>query len=437
MLTAVDCCWHKNKIAMLTIKAEVQKDRKRMDGTYNVKIRFTKDRAVKRISTNLFATDTDLTSSLKFKEDTSTKQETDKLVLHYRTLLTTLRIDTEKLNLNEIVTRLQNKDEADKPIDFIAFSKNWISTSLIKSKETYTTGLNSFIRFIGKEELDIKKITVDLLEQYRDYIIKVREQRVKKLKEAGKRVPSNRCLSLYLMILRHLYNEARRFYNKPDKGLMRIPPSPFDYFKIPRQEATRKRAIQPQQIKEICNMPYLNIHKGAKGTCRFDLAKDCFTLSFCLMGINSVDLYNATEFRDNKLIYYRTKTKDRRLDKAKMEVVVPDMVLPIIEKYRDTTGQRLFRFYKDYRDHKAFNKAINKGLKEIGVQLQIEDLEYYAARHSWATIALNKCMIDKYTVHAALNHVDESMRVTDIYIERDFVNENKANAKVVKYVFGG
>ena len=66
----------------------------------------------------------------------------------------------------------------------------------------------------------------------------------------------------------------------------------------------------------------------------------------------------------------------------------------------------------------------------------IDDLEYYAARHSWATIALNKVGIDKYTVHAALNHVDESMRVTDIYIERDFVNENKANDKVVKYVFG-
>lgn len=66
----------------------------------------------------------------------------------------------------------------------------------------------------------------------------------------------------------------------------------------------------------------------------------------------------------------------------------------------------------------------------------IDDLEYYAARHSWETIALNKVGIDKYTVHAALNHVDESMRVTDIYIERDFVNENKANDKVVKYVFG-
>ena len=421
---------------MLTIKAEVQKDRKRNDGSYNVKIRFTKDRTVKRISTNLFATDADLTSDLKLKEDSMTKQEADRLVLHYRTLVNSLHLDSGNDDISEIVNRLLCKEEAEKPIDFIAFSKKWISETTIKGKDNYTTALNSFIRFLGKEDLEIKKITVDLLEQYRDYIIKVRKERVKALKEAGKRIPSNRCLSLYLMSLRHLYGEAQRFYNKPDKGLIRIPYTPFEYFKIPKQEATRKRAVTPQQIKAIWNMPYQNIHKGVKHTCRPDLAKDCFILSFCLMGINSVDLYYATELRGNKLVYCRTKTKDRRLDKAKMEVDVPDMVLPIIEKYRDTTGQRLFKFYKDYRDHKAFNKAINKGLKEIGDQLQIEDLEYYAARHSWATIALNKCKIDKYTVHAALNHVDENMRVTDIYIERDFVNENKANQKVVKYVFG-
>ena len=421
---------------MLTIKAEVQKDRKRMDGTYNIKIRFTKDRAVKRISTNLFVTKEDLTADLKLKESSMIKQEADRLVLHYRTLLTSLHLDSENYDVNEIVNRLLNKEEADKPIDFIAFSRKWINETSIKGKDNYTTALKSFIRFIGKEELDIKKLTVDLLEKYKDYLNKVREERVKLMVEAGKRIPSNRCLSLYLMSLRHLYNEAQKYYNKPDKGLIRIPHTPFEYFKIPRQEATRKRAITPEQIKAIWHMSYQNIHKGAKHTCRPDLAKDCFILSFCMMGINSVDLYNATELRDNRLIYYRTKTKDRRLDKAKMEVVVPDMVLPIIEKYRDTTGQRLFKFYKDYRDHKAFNKAINKGLKEIGDQLGIDDLEYYAARHSWATIALNKCGIDKYTVHAALNHVDESMRVTDIYIERDFVNENKANAKVVKYVFG-
>ena len=421
---------------MLTIKAEVQKDRKRNDGSYNVKIRFTKDRTVKRISTNLFATDADLTSDLKLREDSLTKQEADRLVLRYRTMVNSLHLDSKNSDVSEIVNRLVCKEESEKPIDFIAFSKKWISETTIKGKDNYTTALNSFIRFLGKEELEIKKITVDLLEQYHDYIIKVRKERVKTLQAEGKRVPSNRCLSLYLMSLRHLYGEAQRFYNKPDKGLMRIPHTPFEYFKIPKQEATRKRAVTPQQIKAIWNLPYQNIHKGVKHTCRPDLAKDCFILSFCLMGINSVDLYNATELKGNKLVYCRTKTKDRRLDKAKMEVNVPDIVLPIIEKYRDTTGQRLFKFYRDYRDHKAFNKAINKGLKEIGDQLQIDDLEYYAARHSWATIALNKCKIDKYTVHAALNHVDENMRVTDIYIERDFVNENKANQKVIKYVFG-
>ena len=407
-----------------------------MDGTYNVKVRFIKDKKVKRVSTDLFATDSDLTSDLKLKEESIVKQEADRLVLHYRTMVNSLHFDSENCDVSEIVNRLLCNAEAEKPIDFIAFSKKWISETTIKGKDNYTTALNSFIRFLGKEELEIKKITVDLLEQYRDYIINVRNERVKALQAEGKRVPSNRCLSLYLMSLRHLYGEAQRFYNKPDKGLMRIPHTPFEYFKIPKQEATRKRAVTPQQIKAIWSLPYQNIHKGVKHTCRPDLAKDCFILSFCLMGINSADLYNATLLRDNRLVYCRTKTKERRLDKAKMEVVVPDMVLPIIEKYRDTTGQRLFRFYKDYRDHKAFNKAINKGLKEIGDQLNIDDLEFYAARHSWATIALNKCGIDKYTVHAALNHVDESMRVTDIYIERDFVNENKANAKVIKYVFG-
>lgn len=407
-----------------------------MDGTYNVKVRFIKDKKVKRVSTDLFATDSDLTSDLKLKEESIVKQEADRLVLHYRTMVNSLHFDSENCDVSEIVNRLLCKEEAEKPIDFIAFSKKWISKTTIKGKDNYTTALNSFIRFLGKEELEIKKITVDLLEQYRDYIINVRNERVKALQAEGKRVPSNRCLSLYLMSLRHLYGEAQRFYNKPDKGLMRIPHTPFEYFKIPKQEATRKRAVTPQQIKAIWSLPYQNIHKGVKHTCRLDLAKDCFILSFCLMGINSADLYNATLLRDNRLVYCRTKTKERRLDKAKMEVVVPDMVLPIIEKYRDTTGQRLFRFYKDYRDHKAFNKAINKGLKGIGDQLNIDDLEFYAARHSWATIALNKCGIDKYTVHAALNHVDESMRVTDIYIERDFVNENKANAKVIKYVFG-
>ena len=421
---------------MLTINAEIKRSELKVDGTYNVKIRFTLDRKVKRLSTNLFVTQQDLTKSLKFKEDTSIKREVDRLVLYYREQCLKLQLDQNHYSLDEIIEFLNGEQEKQQTINFIKFSREWIASTTIKGAPNYTTAINALVRFIGKEELDINLITLDFLEDFKSFLNKEREIRTKRLMQQGKRVPSNRSLSLYLISIKKLFNEAKKRYNKKDKNLILIPNSPFIELEIPKQEATRKRAISADIIKKVWKLPYKDMKKGYKATCRYNLAKDCFILSFCLMGMNSADLYNATEMKGNTITYNRTKTKDRRLDKAQMKVDIPKLAQPLIEKYKDKTGKRLFNFYQYYVDEKGFNKAINYGLKEIGRLLEIDDLEYYAARHSWATIALNKVGIDKYTVHAALNHVDETMRVTDIYIERDFVNENRANAKVVKYVFG-
>ena len=421
---------------MLTIKAEIKKSELKVDGTYNVKIRFTLDRKVKRLSTNLFITSKDLTKSLKFKEDTSIKRAIDGLVLYYREQCFKLQLDQNHYSLDEIIEFLNGEQEKQQTIDFIKFSREWIASTTIKGAPNYTTAINALVRFVGKEELDINLITLDFLESFKAFLNKEREIRTKRLMQQGKRIPSNRSLSLYLISIKKLFNEAKKKYNKKEKNLILIPNSPFMEFEIPKQEATRKRAISADIIKKLWKLPYKDMKKGYKSTCRYNLAKDCFILSFCLMGINSADLYNATEMEGNTIVYNRTKTKDRRLDKAQMKVDIPRLVLPLVEKYKDKTGKRLFNFYQYYADEKGFNKAINYGLKEICTILEIDDLEYYAARHSWATIALNKVGIDKYIVHAALNHIDDAMKVTDIYIERDFVNENKANAKVVKYVFG-
>ena len=421
---------------MLTIKAEIKKSELKVDGTYNVKIRFTLDRKVKRLSTNLFITSKDLTKSLKFKEDTSIKRAIDGLVLYYREQCFKLQLDQNHYSLDEIIEFLNGEQEKQQTIDFIKFSREWIASTTIKGAPNYTTAINALVRFIGKEELDINLITLDFLESFKAFLNKEREIRTKRLMQQGKRVPSNRSLSLYLISIKKLFNEAKKKYNKKEKNLILIPNSPFMELEIPKQEATRKRAISADIIKKLWKLPYKDMKKGYKSTCRYNLAKDCFILSFCLMGINSADLYNATEMEGNTIVYNRTKTKDRRLDKAQMKVDIPRLVLPLVEKYKDKTGKRLFNFYQYYADEKGFNKAINYGLKEIGTILEIDDLEYYAARHSWATIALNKVGIDKYIVHAALNHIDDAMKVTDIYIERDFVNENKANTKVAKYVFG-
>lgn len=421
---------------MLTINAEIKKDGLRSDGTYNVKLRFTLDRKMRRPATSLFATSKDLTKELKIKQSSPIKKEVDSLIRGYQEKCAKLQVELNRYTIDEVMDYLDGEHQKQQTIDFIKFSREWITSTTIKGAPNYTTAINALVRFIGKEELDVNLITTNFLDSFKAFLNKEREERTKKLILQGKRVPSNRSLSLYLVSIKKLFKEAQKKYNKRENNLILMPNNPFIDFEIPKQEATRKRAIPADIIKKVWKLPYKDMKKGYKSTCRYNLAKDCFILSFCLMGINSADLYNATEMVNNTIIYNRTKTKDRRLDNAQMKVDIPKIALPFIEKYRDKSGKRIFNFYQCYADEKGFNKAINYGLKEIGTILGVDDLEYYAARHSWATIALNKVGIDKYIVHAALNHIDDSMKVTDIYIERDFVNENKANAKVVKYVFG-
>ena len=91
-------------------------------------------------------------------------------------------------------------------------------------------------------------------------------------------------------------------------------------------------------------------------------------------------------------------------------------------------------FHRRWSDYRTFNGNINIGLKTIGEMIGVEDLEYYSARHTWATVARNKAGIDKETIHEALCHVDENMKITDIYIDRDYSQQDAANAKVLELV---
>ena len=42
-----------------------------------------------------------------------------------------------------------------------------------------------------------------------------------------------------------MFNEAKKKYNDPDRNIIRITNSPFEYVVVPKQQATRKRAITP------------------------------------------------------------------------------------------------------------------------------------------------------------------------------------------------
>lgn len=421
---------------MLTIRAEVRREEQRKDGTFRVKIRFTQNRKIKRLPTKLFAKKSDLNKSFELKEGTAIKKEADYLIFYYEKICSQIPMDIEQCSIEDIMAYVEADKKKYQIIDFIAFSESWMQASKNTSTKNYKSAVNALKLYINREELNIKDITNKFLTGFMEFLEERWRAKAEKLKKAGKIVPTNRATSLYLGSIRHLFNEAKKQYNDYDRNIIIITNDPFKTFTVPKQcTVTRKRALTPELIKKIWELPYQSI-EGYKMENRFNLAKDCFILSFCLMGMNSADLYNAEEREGNTIIYYRTKTRSRRADNALMKVNIPKILMPLMEKYKDKTGKRIFNFYQNYVDIASLNRSINIGLKEIGAKLKIDALQYYAARHSWATIAVNRVGIDKYTVHSALNHVDDVMRVTDIYIERDFVNENKANRKVVKYVFG-
>ncbi len=91
---------------MLTFKAEVLKSKQKSDGTYNVKIRMTYNREVKRLSTNIFVRQEDLTKSFKLKNPKFIK-EADAIVRYYQETCAKLQLDINRYTLDDILIHLK------------------------------------------------------------------------------------------------------------------------------------------------------------------------------------------------------------------------------------------------------------------------------------------------------------------------------------------
>ena len=175
---------------MLTIKAEIKRQEQKADGTYNIKVRFTLNRKVKRLSTSLFIKPSDLTKTGNFKKGTAIYKEIEQLVTGYQQKCDAMQVDINGYTLDEIFKRLKFGEQKDKEIDFIQFSRQWIAKATIKGASNYKTVINSLISFMGKEELNIKEVTVSFINKYTKYLNQRRNERIKELEANGKRIPS-------------------------------------------------------------------------------------------------------------------------------------------------------------------------------------------------------------------------------------------------------
>lgn len=413
---------------MPTFKAEVYAHQKKKDGTYNVKIRITHNTKKKYLSTIWFVEKKDIAksgkSSFKLKNQVYIDY-TDNLIRKYRGICDEIGEPLKNMSIEEVVRILESGGINEFDLDFTKFIleevDDLIQKGRIGSSNTLLNSLHSLQKFARKEVVMISEIKTSFLANFVQWLVEK-----EKLKASS--------ISAIVGRLKMAHNLARKEYNDMDAGIMRIPNTPFTHLELPRAEQTRKRAIEAKSIYAIRELEYKKGNKHKNNS--FNIAKDTFLLSFVLCGMNAVDLYNCTEYKDGRITYNRTKTKGRRADRAEISIKVDSRFRWLIDKYRDKSGKRVFSFYKMYSSVKALNASLNRGLKVIGDILGIDDLEFYSARHSWATIAINDIGIDKYTVHEALNHSDPSMKITEIYIKKSWKHIDEANAKVLDFVFG-
>lgn len=389
---------------MATITIEIGKKNKKK--VHPVSFLICQGTSKKRISTDITVADSELTASLKkIKNPVKAKAvEGKRRELEDKLQALSLELigqDVDACYIAERITAVQGG------VEFFSFAGEWLEHATIKGAKNYETMLNTFEKYLGRRYLPFSLITYKTLKGFEEYLM-----------------DKPRAQSLYLGQIRHLYREAMRQYNTDYESAIKN--DPFLRYKVPRQVLKKGvRALSLEQLMKIYRF-------SGEPYSRAQLARDCFILSFCLMGMNSVDMYSCTEKKMNTIRYKRTKTRDRRSDDAYIEVTIQPFIKELVKKYQG--NKRVFNFSERYCSASTFNQNLNKGLKDVGKAVGIEGLNFYQARHTFATLSRNLMHFSKSDVDEALNHVG-TMDIADVYIAKDFSIINNNNAKLIKRVF--
>lgn len=428
---------------MATVSWVVFKHHKKSDGTYNPKIRISHNRTSSYISTFIY------TTFVRFKKGSASgtifheeiRDSLDKMVREYRQIINDNQDIVRECKTSKDIVAMIDRRKQRKDIDFIEFARQHISMTPNEGTRTVkTTGINSLCHFLKdknrNEKLPIKDLTSKLLREYEEWLrteraISVKQNKAarQKYKTINKPPLNDTGVHSYMGIIQSVFNAALLHYNDYEKGDIVITNDPFKVYTIPPVLEAKKRAVDVDIIRKIYN--YSPINKRKRTT---TFTRDIYILSFLLAGMNAIDMLDC-QMVNGRIEYERQKTKDRRKDKAFISVCIHPLALSIIEKYRDPSGKCLFDFYKRYSNIRNLTKGIHRGMRSLCEEIGIDYIQFYSARHSFATIARNECDISKDDISLCLNHSD-GKTITDTYIKRDFSRIDKVISKVADYVFG-
>lgn len=255
----------------------------------------------------------------------------------------------------------------------------------IRTSETYTATLKSFMAFREDQDVPLDGITSDLMLLYEAF-----------LKARGVRMNT---ISFYMRILRAVYNRA------VEKGLT-PQNNPFRHV-YTGVDKTVKRAIPIKAIKALKELD-LSMKPS------LDFARDMFMFSFYTRGMSFVDMayLKKTDLQNDILTYRRRKTGQE------LTIKWEKCMAEIVTKYSDNLTDYLLPIVKEKEnERKQYDNAlhlVNYRLKDLSKMLKLQrPLTMYVARHSWASAAKAK-NVPLSVISEGMGHDSEA--TTQIYL---------------------
>ena len=399
---------------MATLKATVKSKRK--DGMYVVYIRFAHNRKVSYLRTSWMVNDKGLSRNKKDIIDPYVIQQTSKLIDQYYNTLN--RIDTQDWTVKEIVDYIQKGKDG---ISFSMYARKHIEKMKARGQERtsrdYKWALYSLEKFAGGNEVMFSQLTYSFLSRW-----------IYSLSQTA------RSKNKYPINIRQIHKAAMLEYNDEERGIQLIT-NPWPKISIPKEDTPNKRAISPNMLRRF----FAVVPDFSRFTHPLqELGQDVALISFCMCGINSIDLFFAkkSQYHNGVFHYNRRKTSKSRSDNAYFEIRVPQFIKPTFEKYmsKNMESPWLFDFQDRLSTSDSFNANVNAGISQICKKVSPDfHASLYSFRHSWATIAQNGCGASLGDVDFALNH--STYKMARVYTKIDYSPAWELNEKVIDYIF--
>ena len=306
-------------------------------------------------------------------------------------------------------------------ISFSVYARKHIEKMIARGQERtsrdYKWALYHLEKFAGGNEVMFSQLTYSFLSRWIDSLSQTARSKNK-----------------YPINIRQIHKAAMLEYNDEERGVQLIT-NPWPKISIPKEDTPNKRAISPNMLRKF----FAVIPDFSRFTHPLqELGQDVALISFCMCGINSVDLFYAekSQYHNGIFHYNRRKTRKSRSDSAYFEIRVSQFIKPTLEKYlsKDMESPWLFDFQERLSTPDSFNANVNAGISQIYKKVSPDfHASLYSFRHSWATIAQNGCGASLGDIDFALNH--STYKMARVYTKTDYSPAWELNEKVIDYIF--